>query len=152
MVYIIIIASIFLGDGWLKEYVENHKELGKEEDILKGRITVLKHHNKGAALNFMEKRPEWAVRASFCAMGVLGTVMVQVFSSKGQGLLKFGTALMAGGGLSNLWDRIRKGYVVDYFTVNAGKLKKVIFNISDWMIFIGGFFLIAGSLFESRAK
>lgn len=150
MAYIFLIASIFLGDEWLKEYIEANRELGKSEDILGGRITVIKHHNKGAVLNFMEKNPEWVIRASFGAMGLLAAVMIQIFTSRGKHLLKLGTAMMAGGGLSNLFDRIKRGYVVDYFTINTGRLKQVIFNISDFMIFTGGLLLAVGSLFSSK--
>ena len=71
----------------------------------------------------------------------------QVFSEKGNYLTKTGLALIAGGGLSNLYDRMKRGYVVDYFTINYRKLRKVIFNLADICIFAGGFLVILEALF-----
>ncbi|MEG2441398.1 MAG: signal peptidase II [Acetivibrio sp.] len=152
MIYVIIILGILIGDGFIKNYIEEKKVLGEEKSILKGKIIVTKHHNKGAMLNFMEKKPEWVKRAScVCAGGVI-VFFAELFSKNKNILLKMGTSLLAGGGFSNLYDRLKKGYVVDYFIINKGRLKKVIFNLSDIMIFAGGLFIIMGSLFENKKK
>ena len=59
---------------------------------------------------------------------------------KVQGILvRLGGALVLGGGLSNLNDRITKGYVTDYvsFNVKSEKLRRIVFNISDMCIAVG---------------
>ncbi|MDD7641035.1 MAG: signal peptidase II, partial [bacterium] len=63
---------------------------------------------------------------------------------------KAGLALLIGGGASNLLDRMRRGYVTDYFSIEAAgrfkKLSNVVFNCSDFCVF-GGIlcYLLAGS-------
>ena len=49
-----------------------------------------------------------------------------------------------GGALSNLYDRVFRGYVVDYFSVQWKGLKKVVFNLGDMFIFLGAM-MIAGA-------
>lgn len=152
MRYIVTILGIFLGDEWLKKYIEDHKEVGKYEDILDGKITVTRHHNKGAMLNFMQDKPKWVLGFSGAGMGAVLVFAVETIFKDADCVLKWGAALLAGGGLSNLFDRIQKGYVVDYFIINKGKLKKVIFNLSDILIFIGGLMIFIGSLFKNKGK
>ena len=54
---------------------------------------------------------------------------------------------MVAGGLSNLYDRLKRGYVVDYFSIQAGFLKKVVLNLGDLFIMAGAVILTAKSLF-----
>jgi signal peptidase II len=42
------------------------------------------------------------------------------------------------GGASNAYDRVKRGYVVDYFIINKGWLKRTIFNLADMFLFLGG--------------
>ena len=64
---------------------------------------------------------------------------------------KLGLTMVLGGALSNTYDRVFRGYVVDYFSFNVKwkKLSSVIFNIADLFIFIGSLMM---SLFESKRK
>ena len=63
---------------------------------------------------------------------------------KGRLAEKIGLAAVIGGGVSNVFDRCFRGFVVDYINVKAGPLEKIVFNLGDAMIGTGGF-LIAGS-------
>ncbi|MFA9466165.1 MAG: signal peptidase II [Velocimicrobium sp.] len=150
MRYIIGILSIFFGDGLIKKYIDENKTFSQEEEILNGTITLTKYHNKGAMLNFMQKRPEWVLRISFAGLCAAIIYFLQVIAKGSNILLKIGMTLLVGGGLSNLYDRIKKGYVVDYFIINFRKLKNIIFNLSDFMIFIGGALVLIGAMVEDR--
>ena len=48
---------------------------------------------------------------------------------------KIGLSMVLGGAISNLYDRLVKGYVVDYFSIEFKRLKKVIFNLGDILYF-----------------
>lgn len=52
---------------------------------------------------------------------------------------KCGISLLAAGGGSNLYDRLRRGTVTDMlqFPKAPGKLKRLVFNAADFMIFLG---------------
>ena len=58
--------------------------------------------------------------------------------------------MVLGGGLSNVYDRLKYGYVVDYFIINYKKLKKVILNVADVFIFIGAFLIFIGEFFDNK--
>ena len=55
----------------------------------------------------------------------------------------FGAGLVLGGGLSNLWERLRYGKVLDYlrFPAAPGKLKKYVYNLADLALFLGALLL-----------
>ena len=56
--------------------------------------------------------------------------------------------LVLAGGASNLYDRLKRGYVVDYFSIQWKKLKKVVFNLGDIFIFAGSALFAAVQLVE----
>ncbi len=135
MVYLFISALIFIGDLLIKNYIEKNKKLGTQEKIFKDKIIVTKYHNHGAFLNLLEKKREILLVASGILIGLLGMAMVFVLPQKGKKMLKLGLSFMLGGAGSNVYDRMQRGYVVDYFSFSF--YDKVIFNISDMFIFLG---------------
>lgn len=52
---------------------------------------------------------------------------------------KTGLSFLAGGGLSNLHDRLVKGHVVDYVSFGFGpkRFQKLVFNMADFFVFAG---------------
>jgi signal peptidase II len=70
---------------------------------------------------------------------VLGGLLVYLFVSRPQNpLVGVSIALIVGGGVSNLIDRLRYGgYVVDFLNVGIGSLRTGIFNVADMAIMAG---------------
>lgn len=60
-----------------------------------------------------------------------------------------GAGLVLGGGISNLWERLRHGKVLDYlrFPAAPGKLGKYVYNLADLALFLGALLL---ALFPRR--
>lgn len=139
MVYAAIAAGIFAGDFLLKKQVEEKISKQEEHKILGGRVLVRKYHNKGAALNFMEKSP--GMLRIFCGalLLMLGTVWYLLLKNKQNPGVLLGISFILGGGASNLYDRLVKGYVVDYFSFQSPwkRLNHIVFNSSDFCIFLG---------------
>lgn len=144
--YLLMIAGIFVGDQWVKGKIETNEPMNGKRHICDGRITITRHHNKGAALNFMEKKPKIILGVGCVTFGYVIFLLKQVLTEAGNSWMKVSLSLITGGGLSNLYDRVKRGYVVDYFTINYGKLKKVIFNLADICIFVGSFLMILEAL------
>ena len=65
MIYITIVAGIFLAEFFGKSYIEKHKKEGKEEPVWGGRIVIRKYHNRGAFLNAGEGRSSVVAVLSF---------------------------------------------------------------------------------------
>ncbi len=146
MIYITITAIIFLLEIKIKKYIEDNKEMHKKEEIFNGNIILERYHNKGAMLNFLEKDAKLVKNISLTLLGIILLVFLFLLPKKGDRLLKVALSLILGGALSNVYDRITRGYVVDYFSFKF--LKKIVFNISDIVIFIGSFFVAVHSLFK----
>ena len=147
MIYIFIAAVIFITEYIIKNYIEENKEMHKKEEILNGNIILERYHNKGAMLNFMEDKVEIVKKITVTLLGILLLLFGILLPKKGNQVLKFALSLIIGGALSNVYDRITRGYVVDYFSFKF--LKKIIFNISDICIFIGSGLITILSFFKN---
>ena len=62
---------------------------------------------------------------------------------------KIALTFAIGGALSNLYDRMVRGYVIDYFSIQWKKLTKVVFNLGDLFIFAGAVLLLISELIQS---
>lgn len=139
MGYLLIAASAFLLDLAVKSRVDKRRELGEQTPLLKGRIILRKYYNRGMMLDALSGRPRLTRLLCGAAMAVLCGFWAALLRQKGNVGRKIGLSLVAGGGASNLYDRFRRGYVVDYFSIKTPvrAITRIIFNISDWCIFLG---------------
>lgn len=139
MVYAAIAAGLFAGDFFLKEQVEKKITKQEERELLGGRIVVRKYHNKGAALNIMEKKPGMLKFICGILLLMLGIAWYLLLKDKKNPGVLLGISLILGGGGSNLYDRLVRGYVVDYFSFKSSwkGLNRIVFNGSDFCIFLG---------------
>lgn len=148
LIFIGIAVSIFLLDFVIKGYIEK-KIAGKEEQrILKEKIIIKKHHNYGAALNFMDRKPRAVLIFSSIIFGLVLIIFGILLTKKRKVLLKTAFSFLIGGAASNIYDRAVRGYVVDYFSIHTGwkVMDRIIFNLSDWFIFIGSLLAILSEI------
>ncbi|WOJ93459.1 signal peptidase II [Congregibacter variabilis] len=109
------------------------------------------HHNQGAAFSFLADAGGWQ-RWFFAALalGVSGMIMFWLRDLKpSQWPLSLALALVLGGALGNLVDRIHLGYVVDFISVHYRNRYFPTFNVADAAISVGAFLIIVDSLFGS---
>lgn len=146
MIYLLMTAGIFLLDFNIKRIVDKRYERKVRHPKLNNLIIMEKYYNDGAALNFMAKRPRLLRALHTAVLFSIGIIYYLILRIPEKRVCKTGMAFLAGGGLSNLYDRYTKGHVVDYFHINAGpeRFRRVIFNISDFFIFIGAFLAAVG--------
>lgn len=139
MGYLCIAALIFAGELGIKNYVEKKRNAGEEKEICKGRILLRKYHNKGACMNLGEKKSNVVAGLSLILTAALALVFLFTLTRHGNGWLKAGLSLLLGGAFSNTYDRLKRKYVVDYFSfgVKWAPLRAIVFNISDFCILIG---------------
>lgn len=140
MIFVLIAIVIFGTDMLLKNYADSNLTFGSEKPVWKGKILLTRYHNRGAAMNFMQEKKEWLLALSSAVFGAVIVLFAAAFRKKGSGLYQLGLACIAGGAASNLADRVRKGYVVDYFSFSF--LRRIIFNIGDLFIFLGSAILM----------
>ncbi len=146
MQYILTIFAIFIGEFFWKERVENEIEEGSSKKALHNGIILTKHHNRGAFLNAGEKRPLIIKSVSVAITVSAALLFLLSLGTAGNRLLKTGFSLLLGGAFSNTYDRLKRGYVVDYFRLNVPvkAVRRVIFNVSDFCIILGAAMIAAG--------
>ncbi|MFA9375974.1 MAG: signal peptidase II [Lachnotalea sp.] len=139
MIYFIISTAVFALDFVIKHLVETKLEYNKPEKKLKDTLIIRKIYNRGGALNALDSKQEFVAGFSAALTFSIFVAQFLLMSKKGAHVLKLGLSFVLGGAASNVYDRIIRKYVVDYFSFNTKfkKLKDIVFNISDMFIFIG---------------
>ena len=133
---ILLMAAILGGDTIIKR---KREEDTKTAEYLDGNVSIITYHNYGAFLNCGDKKPFWVKLLSILLTLFITVLFVLTFTKFGNKELRTGLAFLLGGAYSNTYDRIKKGYVTDYlnFPKLPGKIRNVVFNISDFCIMIG---------------
>ena len=94
-----------------------------------------------------------ATAAPVMALAVTAVVVgFWVTTRDGGFLADLGYALILGGALGNLADRLRLGYVVDFLHLHLGERTLFVFNLADAALTLGPAALIAAYLFAERPK
>jgi signal peptidase II len=99
--------------------------------------------NKGAAFSLFAQAAGWQtpLLAAF-ALAAAVIVSVLIVRNPGRGLLCLGLALILGGAVGNLIDRVRFGHVVDFLDFHAFGWHWPAFNVADSAISVGAVILI----------
>lgn len=148
MLYVVLIALIVVAEQSIKNHMDRKIAHGEQKYILGRRIILKKLYNKGMFLNFMENKVDLVKKISLLTLGAVLLIFAMLLPKKDNRLLKFALALSLGGAISNVYDRLQRGHVVDYFSFNTKKLKSIVFNIADICIFVGSILMLLIGLFS----
>ncbi len=141
-----IAGAVILADRVSKLAVEQHLMLGGAHTVVPGVFRITHVLNTGAAFSaFAETASPLAVRYGLIGFSMLAILIVGVmlwkagraFSISGVAL-----ALILGGAIGNLYDRIWLHYVVDFLEVRIIHYHWPDFNIADSAIVLGACLLI----------
>jgi signal peptidase II len=147
------LSAVVIGLDQLTKFliVENLAEF--EELTLLPVLELMRLHNEGVAFSFFSGGPDWQ-RWAFIALGLSVSVGILVWLRRlpahGQHLLAAGLALVQGGALGNVIDRVLWGHVVDFIRVHYEEWYFPAFNVADSAITIGAALLILENLLEYR--
>ncbi len=143
-------TTLTMLDLALKNEIESQKDETFPRDLegTKGMIRLHKNHNQGFSFGVLEGSRAVEL-IPLCMTSGLAGAWVFLMGTKGRILEKLAVTLSLAGGLSNLIDRMKRGYVVDYFSVQWKTLKKVVFNLGDIFIFCGSALLLAAGLIDT---
>lgn len=136
-------------DQACKNRIEAQKDETFPRDLeeSKGWIKLYKNHNPGFSFGYM-KGSKAVELVPLCLNSALAGVWAYLMGTRGKFLEKTAVTLTLAGGLSNLYDRFSRGYVVDYFSVQWKSLKKVVLNIGDVCIVVGSALLVLSQIVE----
>lgn len=139
MQYILTILAIFTGELFWKNRIEAEVLENGGKKALGGAVILTKHHNYGAVLNTGERCPAIIKAISVAVTAAAAVIFIGSLGRAGKRMMKWGLSLILGGGFSNTYDRLKRGYVVDYFCLNVPvkRLRNIVFNVSDFCIMLG---------------
>ena len=140
-----VAAAIVVADQLTKWLVLERFAAGERMELTPFFNLVLVF-NKGAAFSFLAQEGGWQ-RWALAAFAAVAAVVLAVLIARNPGrrVLCTGLALVLGGALGNLVDRLRFGYVVDFLDFHAAGWHWPAFNVADMGISVGAAILIVES-------
>lgn len=146
MPILILAVVVVILDQWSKYYVQSQMSLGMSIPVIPEIFHLTYILNPGAAFGILENQRFFFV---IIAVAMIATVVYLYprLPSKPL-LLRLGIGLMAGGAVGNVIDRIKTGYVVDFFDFRIWP----IFNIADIAIVVGVSCIVYTLVFTEEKK
>lgn len=142
-------AAVIALDLATKAWVESAFREGESVPVT-GFFNLVLAYNTGAAFSFLAGHDGWQ-RWFFAGIAVVASVvLVWMLRKGGSRTLMCGLALILGGALGNLWDRVIAGRVTDFLLFHYAGWAWPAFNIADSAITIGAALLIIDSFREPR--
>jgi signal peptidase II len=138
------VAILFLVafDLWTKHWAAAHFMRGQTKTIIPGLFNLTLVHNTGAAFGLGAKwSMSFFVTTSVLAICLVNYLLIRLRPE--ERIPRWALTLILSGALGNLIDRIRQGYVVDFFDFYVRRYHWPAFNIADACITVGAglFFL-----------
>jgi signal peptidase II len=147
--WLAVSAAVIVLDLATKAWVSAAFTLGEAREVTPFFNLVLMH-NTGAAFSFLAQAGGWQ-RWFFTGITIVisAAILVMLRRRHGRGV-SLGLALVLGGALGNLYDRLMLGHVVDFIQVHAAGYYWPAFNVADSAICVGVAILIWDSLRAGR--
>ena len=143
---------VIVVDQLAKAWIVHHFTLFERVRLLPV-LDVILTYNTGAAFSFLSSASGWQ-RWVFVLLAVSISVMLIAWlrrlRASSQGLLACGLALIVGGALGNMIDRLLHGRVVDFILAHWADHMFPAFNVADSAITIGAGLVILDALLETR--
>lgn len=149
--WLLLSAIVIVLDLYTKHLVQQAFVYGEHLPVT-GFFDLVRYHNTGAAFSFLADAGGWQ-HGFFSAVSTLASaVMVYLlFKHPQKKLFCFGLALVLGGALGNLYDRLTLGYVVDFLLFYYQQWAWPAFNVADSAICVGVGLLMLDSFKQPNA-
>jgi signal peptidase II len=152
--WLVLSAVIVLADQVSKTFISRHYGEFEFTRVLPI-LDITRMHNVGAAFSFLATASGWQ-RWVFIGLAVSVSIAITVWLVRlprgSNRLLAGGLALVLGGALGNVIDRIRLGYVIDFIHFHWDRAYFPAFNVADSAITVGAACLLLEALLDSKRK
>ena len=147
-----ISAIIVAIDLYTKHLIQNAFVYGEQLTITSF-FDLVRYHNEGAAFSFLANAGGWQ-KWFFSGVSIVAIVVISYLIKKHKSQILFctGLALVLGGAVGNLYDRLTLGYVVDFLSFHVNGLFWPAFNVADSAICVGVAFLLLNSFKTSSTS
>ena len=145
---VLVYASFFfIIDRITKLMIVNNSHL-MPISIIDKFFTITYVKNPGVAFGWF---PDWRLPPILMALAMI--LIISYYSLKlpeEERITRWALALLVGGAIGNLYDRVVYGFVVDFFLFHFGSFDFPVFNIADIIIDLGVFMLFVDIFFLSE--
>lgn len=141
-------ALVISIDQITKQLVVKHLQWFEVQPLIP-HLNFVHMKNTGAAFSMFNTAPVWV----FAALGVVVSIAIIVWMRRnpaGQTLVATALALILGGALGNVIDRVTRGSVVDFVDFYIGGWHFAAFNVADMAITLGAGLMILDMLLDMR--
>jgi len=143
-------ALVVVVDQWTKGLAAEGLQLFQPVPVMPF-FNLTLAYNQGAAFSFLGDASGWQ-RWLLAAIAMIMSLVITVWLARipvAERLRPAALALILGGALGNLYDRLALGYVIDFIDWYYHSWHWPAFNIADSAITVGAILYIATGLFES---
>lgn len=143
--WLTISAIIVALDLYTKHLVQNAFQYAEHLTVTSF-FDLVRYHNEGAAFSFLADAGGWQ-KWFFSGISFVAILVITYLLKKYQNQKLFctGLALVLGGAIGNLYDRLTLGYVVDFLSFHVNGLFWPAFNVADSAICVGVALLLIDS-------
>ena len=143
--WLTISAIIVALDLYTKHLIQGAFQYGDHRTITSF-FDLVRYHNEGAAFSFLADAGGWQ-KVFFSGVSIVAIIVISYLIRKHQTekLFCFGLALILGGAIGNLYDRLTLGYVVDFLFFHYKSFYWPAFNVADSAICVGVSVLLVDS-------
>lgn len=148
--WLAIAALVVIADQFSKTLIIGSFQHGEAVTVTSF-FNLVRVHNEGAAFSFLAGASGWQ-RWLFTTLGLAAAVFIvwMLRTHGGQRLFACALALILGGALGNVIDRVLHGYVVDFIQVHHAGWYFPSFNVADSAISVGAACLIVDEILRVR--
>jgi len=133
LIYILAAAALVALDQWTKYWTVSHLALGETAPFLEGFVQLHRIHNTGGGWSILSDHTWLLTLMTAVVLVVLAVILARKIIRHPLGVWM--AHILFAGGLGNLIDRIRLGYVVDMFDFQF--MNYPVFNVADICVVIG---------------
>ena len=133
VLFALLAAGGLVFDQWLKAYMTANIPLGQTQPLIPGVIELRTVHNYGAAWSSFSGQRWLLVIVTCCIVAAIAWCLIRRIVRHPLGVAA--CFMVVSGGIGNIIDRIRLGYVVDMF--NLLFMEYPVFNVADIFVVCG---------------
>ena len=153
--FLLLSLAVVVADQWSKWLIEEHLQPLASQAVLPGFLDLTHVRNTGVAFGLFAARGNLWGTFALMALGLGAMVVIGLYfhrTANGERLLLGSLALILGGALGNLIDRLFAGGVTDFIDFYYGSYHFHTFNLADSAITIGIVLMALDALFRRGAE
>ena len=153
--YLLISAAALVLDRITKWQVQRRIELHDSISVIPGFFRLAHLENPGAAFGIFADTPTPLKLGLLIALSAIALVVVSILlwkSSHALSSTSIGLALILGGAIGNLWDRLLHHHVTDFLLLYYHQYEFPAFNLADSAIVVGASLLVLDLLFSKSPQ